>query len=97
MDNFGQSVAVSGNRAIIGAILDSDVAYLAGSAYIFNLNSSLPCPTDLNGSGSTDLVDLNLVLGAFGEQDDGGDTNGDGVVDLIDLNAVLAAFGTQCS
>jgi len=54
------------------------------------------CPADLNGSGTVDLDDLNIVLSNFGQQTSNGDVNGDGVVDLDDLNAVLAAFGTSC-
>jgi hypothetical protein len=53
------------------------------------------CQGDIDGNGSIDLADLNLVLGAFGSGP-GGDANGDGVTDLTDLNIVLAAFGTDC-
>jgi hypothetical protein len=56
-----------------------------------------PCPADVNGSGSVDLADLNLVLANFGQASSSGDVNGDGQVNLADLNAVLAAFGTMCS
>jgi FG-GAP repeat protein len=34
-DNFGISVALSGNTAVIGAIFDDDVASDAGAAYVF--------------------------------------------------------------
>jgi hypothetical protein len=54
------------------------------------------CPADVNGSGSVDLADLNIVLANFGQATSDGDTNGDGNVDLADLNAVLAAFGSDC-
>ncbi|XHC26799.1 MAG: GC-type dockerin domain-anchored protein [Phycisphaerales bacterium] len=54
------------------------------------------CPADVDGSGTVDLADLNLVLGSFGQTTDSGDTNGDGVVDLADLNAILGAFGQAC-
>ena len=57
--------------------------------------ASIPCPTDLNGDGVTDLADLLIVLASFGI-DAGGDVNGDSVTDLADLLAVLAAFGTPC-
>ncbi|MFI4853551.1 MAG: M12 family metallo-peptidase, partial [Phycisphaerales bacterium JB065] len=53
------------------------------------------CSGDLDGNGSIDLADLNLVLANFGGGT-GGDANGDGNTDLADLNIVLAAFGTDC-
>jgi MYXO-CTERM domain-containing protein len=34
-DNFGASVAISGNTVIVGAPFDSDVQSLAGAAYVF--------------------------------------------------------------
>ncbi len=59
------------------------------------VDGSPDCPADVDGSGSIDLADLNLVLGSFGQTTDQGDTNDDGVVDLADLNTVRA-FGTSC-
>ena len=53
------------------------------------------CAGDINNSGSIDLADLNLVLGAFGSGP-GGDANGDGQTDLEDLNIVLGNFGNDC-
>ncbi len=37
-DNFGLSVAISGDLAIVGAYMDDDIAQEAGSAYIFARN-----------------------------------------------------------
>jgi uncharacterized membrane protein len=65
-------------------------------AFIVTLPGTPDCPADVDGSGSVDLADLNLVLGNFGQSTSDGDTNGDGEVDLADLNAVLGAFGTSC-
>ncbi len=59
-------------------------------------NARPGCPGDLDGSGSTDLADLNAVLASFGTANESADTNGDGIVDLQDLNQVLGAFGTAC-
>ena len=53
------------------------------------------CEADLNGDGTINLADLNIVLSRFG-QSSCLDANGDGVIDLADLNAVLAAFGSDC-
>jgi hypothetical protein len=38
-DNFGYSVAISGNYAIVGAHADDDKGSNSGSAYIFNVNT----------------------------------------------------------
>ncbi len=38
-DHFGWSVSISGNLAIIGSRWDSDVAWLAGAAYIFDVTT----------------------------------------------------------
>lgn len=48
---------------------------------------------DLNGNGTVDLPDLNLVLANFGQEGSAGDINGDCFVDLVDLNLLLANFG----
>ncbi len=53
------------------------------------------CPADLDGSGSIDSGDLNVVLGGFGINGSG-DTDGDGDTDSADLNAVLGVFGQDC-
>ena len=58
------------------------------------------CPTDTDGSGTTDLADLLTVLANFGTASGStqanGDTDADGDVQLDDLLAVLAAFGQPC-
>src|SRR5690606_14772592 len=53
---------------------------------------------DANGDGMTDFADLNLVLGAYGQEGDNlaGDLNHDGVVDFIDVNFVFLTFGSPC-
>lgn len=57
------------------------------------------CPSDLNGSGSTDLEDLSILLANFGSSDatpEQGDLNGDAQVDLADLSMLLTHFGQTC-
>ncbi len=53
------------------------------------------CPEDLDGSGTVDSADLNLVLGGFAI-DDSGDIDGDGDTDSADLNLLLGLFGQDC-
>lgn len=59
-----------------------------------------PCPGDANGDRVVDFLDLNIVLGQFGQSGAPGalegDVNDDGVCDFIDLNIVLGAFGATC-
>jgi hypothetical protein len=40
-DSFGRSVAVSGNRAVVGAYLDDDGGLASGSAYVFTRTGSI--------------------------------------------------------
>ncbi len=76
-----------------GSIVEAAIDDLRAWEYVCS------CPTDLDGNGQTDLQDLSLLLGDFGNAGANlpGDVNGDGVVDLVDLSALLAAFGTQCN
>jgi hypothetical protein len=57
------------------------------------------CPTDLDGSGKTDTVDLCKFLHLFGqtvERGGRGDLVRDGVVDTRDLVRFLSRFGQVC-
>ncbi len=54
-DYFGNSVAISGNKAIVGANGDDDQGAWSGSGYLFNLN----CP----GADCLDLTIDNLIAG----------------------------------
>jgi len=57
-----------------------------------------PCPGDLDGNGSIDSTDLNLVLSTFGCTGGScaGDADGDGDTDSVDLNIILSVFGSAC-
>ncbi len=60
-----------------------------------------PCPTDVNGDGTTNVLDLIDLLLCFGQpalpgcQDE--DVNGDGSVNVLDLIDLLLQFGLPCS
>ena len=60
-------------------------------AYEFQVVS--PCPADINGDNTVDVLDLLLVLAAWGATSGPEDINGDGIVDVLDLLEVLAAWG----
>ena len=77
-DQFGISVSISGDVAVIGARLDDDNGIDSGSAYVFvglfgldyNGNGipdvcELLCPADLNNDGVVNSADLTLLLGAW--------------------------------
>jgi hypothetical protein len=87
-DNFGISVAISGNYAIVGAHQEDDAGVVSsGKAYIFNVTSgalvhTLDNPNTYGTSagdtfGRTVAIDGNLaIVGAPGEDDAGGTNSG---------------------
>ena len=82
-DQFGVSVSISGDVAVVGAFLHDDNGLESGSAYMFVGLLGL----DYNGNGISDVC----------EALSGPDITGprgvpDGCVDAFDLNTVLAAW-----
>jgi esterase/lipase superfamily enzyme len=53
-DQFGNSVAISGNYAIVGAYADDDKGSASGSAYIFNVNTGAELHHLLASDGAAD-------------------------------------------
>jgi len=81
--HFGTSVAISGTRAVVGAGTDNDVAFTAGSAYIFDvttgnqlfkLTASDAAAGDLFGT-SVAINGSKAIVGALAD-DDAGDGSG---------------------
>ena len=58
------------------------------------------CPTDINGDGATNVLDLIELLLCFGQPAtppcDAADINTDATVNVLDLIELLLAFGTAC-
>jgi hypothetical protein len=52
-----------------------------------------PCPADVTGDGTVDVLDLLYVLAQWGMSGVPSDINGDGVVNVLDMLEVLAAWG----
>ena len=52
-----------------------------------------PCPSDLNGDGTVDGVDLAIVLGDWGATGGIADVDQNGIVDGADLALILGAWG----
>ncbi|MCP4592686.1 MAG: hypothetical protein GY842_18280 [bacterium] len=72
-DQFGNSVAISGDLAIVGAHLDDAPGSNSGSAYVFQPFQA-PCPADFTGAdgspdGTVDVHDLLTLLAAWGPCD----------------------------
>jgi hypothetical protein len=58
-DQFGQSVAISGSRVIVGSPYDSDGGTHSGSAYIYELDPlCTPIGIDADGDCDVDIADL---------------------------------------
>lgn len=56
------------------------------------------CTGDANLDGVVDFLDLNIILGQYGQSGAGlpGDLDHNGVVDFVDLNLLLGVYGAVC-
>ena len=100
-DNFGISVAISGNYAIVGAHQEDDAGVVSsGKAYIFNVTSgalvhTLDNPNAYGTSagdtfGRTVAIDGNLaIVGAPGEDDAGGTSSGKAYIFNVTSGALV--------
>ncbi|MGB8168743.1 MAG: FG-GAP repeat protein [Chthoniobacteraceae bacterium] len=90
--DFGRSVAVAGNRVVVGAFSDGSIVETSGAAFVYDLTSttpavpvlSLPNPNPQLGAGfgiSVSLAGSRLLVGAFQ-----GGTNLEGVAYVYDLS-----------
>jgi len=78
-DGFGDAIAVSGSRALIGAYADDDNGGLSGSAYIFDTATGAQLGKLLADDGAMldrfgEAVDLDAdmaIVGAVGDDDNG--------------------------
>ena len=53
----------------------------------------IPCPADISNDGDVSVVDLLILLDAWGTNGPLGDVNYDGIVDTNDILLVLSAWG----
>ena len=69
-------------------------------ANLIEIVVALPCPTDINNDGVTNVLDLIDVLLCFGQPAvpacEAEDVNEDGTVNVLDLIDVLLEFGQPC-
>jgi len=95
-DQFGSSVSVSGDTALIGARQDNDNGNNSGSAYIFNLNCTAVCLADVNGDGLVTPTDFTAWINAFNNNLPECDQNNDGSCTPTDFTAWIANFNAGC-
>ena len=82
------------DRATQTSALPTNDDYRFQPVMLFGGSGGVPCPEDLNGSGSVDLVDLLQVLSAWGTCPGCvEDIDNSGTVDLSDLLLLLTAWG----
>jgi hypothetical protein len=95
-DQFGESVAISGNYAIVGARVESDAGGGgSGKAYIFNVTTGALLRTinNLNafGTSASDQFGFSVsisgnyaIVGAYAEDDAGGEFSGKAyIIDIV--------------
>lgn len=93
LDDFGYTVAISGDTVIMGA--PGECWRDAGAAYVFDIG----CIADIDGDGDVDQSDLGILLAAWDSSpgDDNwdyrADIDGDGHVGQSDLGILLANWG----
>lgn len=98
-DSFGESVAVNGDTAIVGARYDDDRGDSSGSAYVFD-NSTPACPADLApppiGDGLVNINDFFQFLIYYEARSPAADFDPNGVININDFFDFLAAFQAGC-
>jgi FG-GAP repeat len=96
-DQFGNAVAISGDRALVGAFVDDTGGGIdTGSASLFVLQCLPGCPADLTGDLVLDFFDIAAFLSAFSAQQPLADWTEDGIFDFFDVQAYLAVFAAGC-
>ncbi len=90
-DNFGWSVSISGNTAIVGTYLDEDNGEFSGSAYLFDITTGKQIHKLLPNDGSADKyfgwsVSINgttAIVGAIGDDENGAESGSAYLFDAI--------------
>ena len=95
-DTMVADMVVSPDGSTIGFILVDPTAGLNYSSYVFRFPPP-PCSGDLDGNGTTDVLDFAIFGANFGATglipNTGGDFDGDGDVDIFDFGIFLGDFG----
>ena len=100
-----QALQFQGPHTALSTTNANDYDLTAGAAAFTNSSGDSgtvtnPCPEDVNGDSSIDVLDLIELLLCFGQPASpdcqAEDVNGDGTVDVLDLIDLLLLFGTAC-
>jgi hypothetical protein len=95
-DSFGISVAATSNQIIVGAFLDDDQGSNAGAVYVYDATNLSATPTKLAPSGleandrfgeRVTATDSSIVVGAYGDGDQGTNAGAVYVYDATNLSA----------
>ena len=95
-DQFGRSVDATSDKIIVGAFGDDDNGLSSGSVYVYNANDLSAQPTKLtafDGAGldsfgiSVAAASDKIVVGAYGDDDNGSNSGSVYVYDANDLSA----------
>ncbi len=93
---FGKSVSISSDSVVVGVYRDDDFGTYSGSAYVFDLGCTSPCPADLNSDGLLDFFDLQEFLNWYSAGDLQADFIADGVLDFFDVQEYLNLYSAGC-
>ncbi len=94
-DQFGYSVAISGDTVAIGSPFADESGSWSGSAYIFDLECA-PCLADLTGDGVVDISDAIAFLDIYTSGVAAADLTDDGILDISDVIVFLESYNTGC-
>ncbi len=92
-DFYGASVALDGDRLLVGAWGDDDQADESGAVYAFNLALN-PQGADITGDGFVTPSDAVYVINRLNITDALADLNASGTVTVDDVGQVIDALGT---
>jgi len=98
----GQSIQLEFFFDTVDASANNFVGWLIDSLVIEHTTHQCidPCPGDLNGSGSVNVADFNILASHFSLEPNAtreeGDLNGDGKVNVADFNILAGAFASFC-
>jgi hypothetical protein len=94
--NYGVTMAMAEERALIGASREVDELFRdIGAAYFFDLSCG-SCTPDLDLDGSLTIFDFLLFSNLFQDGDAQADFDGDGELTLFDFLAFQSAFDGGC-
>jgi hypothetical protein len=74
---------------ITGEDADCYLGFLASTPNEWDL----PCAADLNNDNAVTVIDLLVIIDAWGSSNENADVNGNGLVETDDLLAVISAWG----